>query len=115
AIPFFSAKASAALVGLPSLSKAIAAGGPQTTNSFAGVSAARFSTSTAKRRGAAKGLIAVKDNSAAFKLFSIVSANEAIRFFKALGGNSSVPSSTKKSADIIFPPQLEQSLQRRLK
>jgi len=53
AIPFFSAKASAALVGCPSLSNAIAAGGPQTTSSFEGVSLARFSTSTARRRGAA--------------------------------------------------------------
>src|SRR5687768_6388789 len=104
AIPFFSANASAALVGWPSLSNAIAAGGPQTTSSLDGVSLARFSTSTAKRRGAAKGLIAVKESSAAIKLFSIVSANEAIKFFNAFGGNSSVPSSTKKSADIIFPP-----------
>ncbi len=100
-MPFFSANASAALVGLPSLSNAIAAGGPHTTNSFDGVCSARFSINTAKRRGAAKGLIAVKDNASFFKCDSIVSAKDNIKFFKAFGGNSSVPSSTRKSV-IIF-------------
>ncbi len=52
-IPFFSAKAKAALVGLPSASKAIAAGGPQISFSSEGVSLSNPSITKARRRGVA--------------------------------------------------------------
>ena len=52
-IPFFLAKASAALLGLPSSSNAIFVGGPQTTTSLSGVLDSNSLTITANRRGVA--------------------------------------------------------------
>ena len=56
--PFLRVKASAALDGLPSVSKAIFAGGPQAITSLTGVCSASCSTTSAKRRGVAEAVMA---------------------------------------------------------
>ena len=97
---FFLAKASAALVGTPSLLKAIFTGGPQEIVFRSGVTISRPLTVSASLLGAAK-----EDNVIHVKFFSdralvMFSSNAADSVISAFGGNSSVPSSNNKSAFI---------------
>src|SRR5690554_2104329 len=94
--PERAAKPSAALVGLPSASKAIFAGGPYKISSLSACWLCSSLIRTARRRGAAKLSTLAKLNPESLRPCSIPLVKAWDKLFNALGGNSSVPSSTKK-------------------
>ena len=99
-IPQPRAQPSAALVGLPSASKAADTAGPRFSISLLGCCVAKFNTFTAKRRGAANHSILSKVKPAWFNSASTLSAKEVANVLRAFGGSSSVPISTRKFSCI---------------
>ena len=101
-IPQPRAQPSAALVGLPSASKAADTAGPRFSISLLGCCVAKFNTFTAKRRGAANHSILSNDKPARFNSASTLSAKEVANVLRAFGGSSSVPISTRKFWVVIL-------------
>ena len=100
--PHFSAKAIPARVSLPSSSKATRTGGPLTVSRRSAWRAARFSTTTARRRGVAYARTAPCASPAASIAAVIPAANASLSERSAFGGSSSVPSSTSRvSASLM--------------
>ena len=87
------------------LQEAALTGGPLSLMACAGCCVARSRTRTASRRGVANGSSCAWLRPASFRPPRMPSANEFISSFSASGGNSSVPSSTRKSrvSTLLMP------------
>ena len=112
---FFVAKACAAFVGDPLPSKATLVGGPQFTTSLSGAFTSKFRTRTASRRGAAKEETSSNARLALSNPFKRPEVSASDSLSSAFGGNSSVPSSNRKSLLILtlLHDELELRLQLR--
>ena len=94
----------AALVGLPSASKAALVAGPRFSTTLSCCSVASAATFIPKRRGDAYQLMLSKDNSNASNSSVRLSAKAVASLRSDFGGNSSVPISTNKFSVVMISP-----------